>query len=166
MSYDIVRGLKIDKEKKEVWITSACNNLRPLTYSKWKSVWFSDIYKEHGFVELEKCILEAFWGGSLHSSTNKYAKSLYYCDRTLWSWDMPKEKVEELKDYLHKNYLDFKNRKKGKFIIESLHGWVVRRSSRTLWSNVEKRRAKVFRSAEEAEMYINNFNGEYRIHES
>jgi hypothetical protein len=34
MSYEIVRGLKVNKQG-EVWIKSACNNVRPRDYDWW-----------------------------------------------------------------------------------------------------------------------------------
>lgn len=76
MSYEKVRSIKIDEKKGEVWINSACNNVRPLDYSPFCYPTFSKILKEKGKSAVEIEILKTYESGSFQQGVNKFTKAL------------------------------------------------------------------------------------------
>ena len=76
MSYEKVRSLQIDVVNKKVFITSACNNVRPLTYDKWESPSLSKILVEQGKEAVDVEILKSFEEGNFQGGTNKFTKAL------------------------------------------------------------------------------------------
>ena len=57
MSYELVKSIKIDKQNKKVYITSACNNVTPHHYRTSECSYFSNILEKDGLEEMEKEIL-------------------------------------------------------------------------------------------------------------
>ena len=75
MSHEIVKSIKI--QNAEVWINSACNNVRPLTYSNWKSDYHTKVLLEQGLEACEISILKAYEEGTYQGSgVKKYRKAL------------------------------------------------------------------------------------------
>ena len=74
MSYEKVRSISLKDNK--VFVTSASNNVRPLTYDRNFYPSLSKIYAEKGkdYVEVE--ILRIFEEGSFQGGTNKFTKAL------------------------------------------------------------------------------------------
>lgn len=91
MSYEKVKKIKITD--KGVFVTSACNNVRPLYYIEWEAITLSKILKEKGKQETEIEIFKAYEEGNFQAGTqNKYTKALellynmYYEEYKRFSW--------------------------------------------------------------------------------
>jgi len=81
MSYEKVRSIKVDEKAGKVFVTSACNNVRPLTYYRWECTSFSEILKEKGRLAVDIKILKEFESGNFQGKVGKYTKAydaLYY----------------------------------------------------------------------------------------
>lgn len=79
MSYEIVMGIKIKAEEKEVWIKSDSNNVYPKSFkwNQWKSL--SEIYKEKGRESVIKIILRSYWEGTIQPGRkNRYSDSILF----------------------------------------------------------------------------------------
>lgn len=76
MSYEKIKNISLDKKNKKVFITSACNNLRPLTFERWESPSLSKIWAEQGLDICEAHILKGYEEGNFQNGTNKYSKAL------------------------------------------------------------------------------------------
>lgn len=74
MSYEKVKSICITEDK--VFITSACNNVRPLSYSKEEYPYFTNILKEKGMESVEIALLKSYEEGNLQDGVNKYSKAL------------------------------------------------------------------------------------------
>jgi hypothetical protein len=76
ISYEKVRSIKIDEKENKVYVTSACNNVRPLSYEKWWCNSLSRILEEKGKRAVETEILKEYDSGNFQSSNqNKYEKA-------------------------------------------------------------------------------------------
>ena len=45
MSYEIIKGFKVDSKKKEVWLKSSSSNDFPKSYNLWEAKTLSKIFK-------------------------------------------------------------------------------------------------------------------------
>jgi len=178
MSYAIVKGLKIDTEKNEVWIKSAANNVSPRRYNWWHSESLSRILNTEGKEALDKEILKQYWNGNFQRSGNLYDKSvMYYKSRIPYTWDNTGDKTEvglekfghvvkysydELKAELYRKYLEYKNRPKGTFYLKKNGHYVRKTSTRDIFYAGSQATAKKFNSLEDATIYSNRI-GECEI---
>lgn len=75
MSYDIVRGIKI--ENGEVLINASANNICPHHFEWGKCESLTNLLKEKGMTELELALMRDFEEGNFQSSLNlKYTRAL------------------------------------------------------------------------------------------
>lgn len=109
MSYEIVKSISLKQDENGFWyaeVTSACNNVRPHYYSKWKYC------KKDNFAtkeELQKEILLDFYYGNFHGGTStKYGKFLQFLGG---SWGCKNENSRACKTYHFYDKLDEKLRK-------------------------------------------------------
>jgi len=171
MSYEIVKNIKLDDIKKEVWIKSDSNNVFPKSYTYWECVTISKIYKEQGKEEAIKQILYDYWAGTFQGSSNNFQKSLFFFDKSKYNWDyedykLPEEERKkrrtEIKKALFDNYTQFiKDMKyRNRTIIRNkTNGYfVIRSTSRRLFLTPTKNDCKIFKNETEAKYYIRNFD--------
>jgi len=129
MSYEIVKGLKIDKKNKIVKIKSSSSNVYPKTFDWWDSPTLTTIFKEKGLKEVQKEILYNYWCGNFQKTNNNYEKSLILLDKMKYNWDTVKkyDEIENLKELLYENYIKYNNRKKGDFyIMDNLGNYIYK----------------------------------------
>lgn len=139
MSYEKVKSVKIDDKENKVFITSAVNNLRPLSYEKWESQHLSKILEEFGKRAVEIEIFKSYENGNFQGGSNKYTKALKVLRYALkeeyepfnWHIDHGEYESEERKAYderriskefekLLRKALDFKLPKE-KWVITKKH---------------------------------------------
>ena len=161
MSYEIVKGIRT--KDGEVFIKSDSNNVFPKTFEWWKAPTLSKILQEGGREALDKEMLLQYYKGNFQKTDNNYEKSVFFRDRSKIHWDCPLSD-EEIKEILYIDYVKFKRREFGKFILSSTHShaypivYVTRKTARNLHLTGEKNRAKVFKSKEDAEYYLSHFD--------
>lgn len=171
MSYEIVKAIKIDENKKEVWFKSTSSNVTPKTFNWWKSPSFSKILEEKGLIEVQKELLLQYFNGNFQKTDNNYEKSLIVFDYKKFNWDTVGEgrqfSDEEAKEALYKNYIAFCKRKKGKFVIYCKPKELfVSRFVKNGCYLVPKEDAKVFPSKEDAALKLQYFDSsKYEIWE-
>ena len=170
MSYDIVKGLKIDVKKGEVWIKCACNNVFPRDFTWHESCLLSKILVESDKKEVEKIVLGEYWGGNFQGSNNLYDKTIKYYKTSLpYTWDNvgTKEQVgtekygtvikytyDELRKALYQKLIEFKNRDFSKRWAIKRHGsYVKKRTMKYVYSAHDVNTAKKFKSYEDAWLY-------------
>jgi len=168
MSYDIVKGLKIDVKKGEVWIKCACNNVVPRYFTWHESKSLSIMLKKDGKKEVEKVILGEYWGGNFQNSNNLYDKTIKYYKSSLpYTWDNVGEQVgtekygsmikytyDELREALYQKFLEFKSRNFSKrWVIKRNEGYVKRKTVKYVYSVDDINTAKKFKSYEDAWLY-------------
>ena len=109
MSYEIVKSIGLKQDENGFWyaeVTSACNNVRPHYYSKWKYC------KKDNFAtkeELQKAILLDFYYGNFHGGTStRYGKFLKFLGG---SWGCENENSRACKTYHFYDKLSNKLRK-------------------------------------------------------
>lgn len=108
MSYSKVRSIKIDEKAGKVFLTSACNNVRPLTYSRYECTSLSKILAEKGRGAVELAILKDYEEGNLQEGTNKFTKAikvLYFVfgeEYKRFSWRANNAKCDSEEDKEHK----------------------------------------------------------------
>lgn len=172
MSYEIVKGLKIDKDKQEVWLKSSSNNVSPKTFEWWQCTGLTRVLKEEGIEQLHKKILREYWGGNFQKTGNLYEKSVIYAKMKRmfpYRWDnvgKDKEYTEEqLLNDLYQNWLNYKNRERGVFYIKrNVDGAYVKgKSVRHTYLVENKDFAKAFNSYEDAFVYKSSFSSKYEI---
>jgi len=108
MSYEIVKGVKIDELSKKVWIKGSSNNVYPKTYEYWECSPLSKMLKEKGKQQVEITILEDYETGNFQAGVkNKYWKALQVLHYVFkeeykkfsWNvWGLSEEKQKELDD--------------------------------------------------------------------
>ena len=77
MSYDIVKGLKLKDDVKEVWIKAASSNITPKSYCWEELKGLSHRYKTEGKEEIIKLILRFYWEGTFQPGTpNNFYKAV------------------------------------------------------------------------------------------
>ncbi len=74
MSHEIVKSIQFKDNK--VYLTSAANNVSPITFSQWECTAFSKIYQEQGRHAALEAICSDVWNGNIHlrSSGSKLCK--------------------------------------------------------------------------------------------
>jgi len=139
MSYEKVRSIKIDEKNSNVFITSACNNVRPLSYSKWECESLSDILKGKGKRAVEIEILKEFEEGNFQGGGSKWENALdvlYYLlgdeyQKFKWNFETD-EKQRKIRDELRKSEefkellgkcLDVKPNKEKWVITKEIHSY-------------------------------------------
>ena len=169
MSYDIIKGIKIDEAKGTVTVKSACNNVSPRDFTWYESPSLSAILKKGGREAIDKVFLKEYWNGNFQRGDNLYDKTVRYNRGDLpYTWDntgneddVGKEKYgkvikysyKELEDSLYKKYLNFKKRHKGNFVIHCNSGYLVKLTERFFRTTLNKKYAKTFKSLEDAVVY-------------
>lgn len=76
MSYDIIKSITINHKTKQVFLTSACNNVYPRTPKKWECDSLSEIYATQGLKALEIELLKEFINGNMQKGTSDYNRSI------------------------------------------------------------------------------------------
>jgi hypothetical protein len=76
MSYNKVKSICIDEDEQKVWITSAENNVRPLTYSREVYPYFTNLLRNEGREAVEIALLKSYEEGNLQEGKNKFTKAL------------------------------------------------------------------------------------------
>ena len=171
MSYDIIRGIKVDEKAGTVTVKSACNNVFPKDFTWFTSPSLSRILKDEGREALDKVMLEEFWNGNFQGGGSLYEKSVLYSRGNLpYTWDNVGYKQEDigtdkwgtkilysreqLKQALYDNYLLFKRRKIGKFRIKyDGCSYIKKVTPRFIRFTGLESQAKIFKSFEEAVIY-------------
>lgn len=82
MSYNIIRSIKLDDEKREVIITSASNNVTPRYYTTEPAPYFARIWAEKGREAVEIELVKAFESGNFQGGTSKYKQASDRLKRT------------------------------------------------------------------------------------
>lgn len=167
MSYAIVKGLRIDTEKGEVWLKASSNNVSPRTYTWFESVSLSEILRAGGVIAVEKEILQQYWSGNFQGSDNLYERSVLFCKASLpYTWqntgsEVGKERwgetiqysYDQLKNDLYRNYVEYKSRQKGIFFVRH-NGYFVRGiTKRYVKFTTTTATAKRFNSREDAILF-------------
>lgn len=160
MSYEIVKGIKIDLKNKCVMIKSDSNNVCP-KYFKWKqSKYFTDILVKHGKEETIKHILEAYWNGSFKKTGNSYEYSLILLDNSKFNYENLKSKEDyaNLREELYRNYLLYKKREIGKYVVfyTKYNSFVSKFLKHSVELTSDIKNAKSFTSKEEALAFTHN----------
>ena len=166
MSYEIVRSITI--KGNDVFITSACNNLRPLTYSKW-SVNGASLNEKIGKVLLYIMDGELHLGAfnkqlskwnyvAITANKNDTTKEMH---NNLWSRNYNGNKCElknKIIDELAKLYNELKE-EKGKFIIqygkEASPQYLKELTRNWFIGTYFKEYAKTFKTNIQAELFMN-----------
>lgn len=81
MSYEKVKSIKFDKNTKQVFITSACNNVRPLHFTKWECNGYSKTWQENGYDAMFGALLDDINGGNLKFYSGKFKDFSRYTHR-------------------------------------------------------------------------------------
>ena len=74
MSYSLIR--KIQVKDNQVYITAACNNIRPRHYSESVCSYASKILQEQGAEAFDLDMLKAYESGEFQRGKNKYSRAL------------------------------------------------------------------------------------------
>lgn len=176
MSYEIVKGIKIEDNK--VFINSASNNVWPRDYEYRECGFFSKILTEQGQEALDIELLREYESGNLQGGTNKYTRALKVLrnvleeEYKLFDWRIgnheeyvkaeERRKTPEFKELL-KKALNTKM-PKGSFIISKPYGlkriYARKVTSRHIfWTDI-KSEAKTFNFQREAEIVISGYSVE------
>ena len=173
MSYEIIKGIKIDEKKGEVWLDCACNNVYPRTFSKWLCKSLSTILKEQGREQVEFEILKDYENGNIQRGNNKFTRALkvlkHFPEYKEFDWRIgsgveyqireQKRKGEEFKALLLRALKTQLPR--DKFVIAKQYGGRVAyirkiTKAHAFWG-YEKAKAKVFRYLDEIEQVKRGF---------
>ena len=139
MSYSKIRSICITD--KDVFLTAATNNVRPLTYDRESYPYFVKILKEEGREAVEIALLKSYEEGNLQGGKNKFTRALkvlryiFNEEYLKFSWrDKPWKQSEEkdkehrelrdsqeFKDFL-KKCLDYKIPKRTFVITKEVYG--------------------------------------------
>lgn len=85
MSYDIIKSISV--KNNQIFVTSACSNVFPKTYSRGMSPSLTEILAEEGREQLDSVILKEFRNGNFQGMSTLYAKALH------WQANQPKKGV-------------------------------------------------------------------------
>jgi hypothetical protein len=172
MSYEIVKGIKIEDNK--VYVNGDSNNVYPKTFKYQEYPYYTKILNEKGEQELNISILKSFEEGNFQSSLNlkwtRALKVLYYLlaeEYKPFSWrlngeDYEKAKIlresQAFKDLLLKA-LNTKIPKQ-KFIIlnKKNNAYVRKETTRHIFYCSEKEQAKKYDFKQQAESIIKYCN--------
>jgi hypothetical protein len=177
MSYEIVKGIKINKDDGKVFLKSSSNNVSPKHYNWWECESLSKILQEQDSIKVEKEILEMYWSGTFQPGTdNLYSRSIrFYKNQLPYTWDnvggpadigtekygkVIKYSRDELQDALHEKFLEFKKRNRSnRYCLKHENGHYFRKIlGRYIYFATEKERAKQFNSYEDAFLYAARTN--------
>jgi len=179
MSYEKIRSIKIDQKQGKVFITCACNNVRPLIYEKHESDYLSKMLKEEGKEKVEIHILKAYEESNFQQGNNKFRKALkvlkfvFKEEYQKFNWNnnykygSPESKevdrLRETKEFeeLLKKALNYKI-PKNKFVLskKTYNGLAYGKACpRRLYWSWNKTKATKFDFKEEAENYLSWFSG-------
>lgn len=138
MSYEIVKNISRKKDNR-IFITSACNNVWPRTFSEWEYL-SEEKYDEERTKNREVCLFHDIIGGNFHLSGSvnekwRYAENKFYeyCRNNNIStsdlWSLPYQEgntIEVLRPYyeVFESYLEEK--KIGKYYLKSDLGYITR----------------------------------------
>lgn len=76
MSYNIIKGIKIDQATGKVYVNAASNNVFPRTFYNEEAPYFNRILKEQGLAAVELSILKAYESGDFQPGVqNKYTRA-------------------------------------------------------------------------------------------
>lgn len=168
MSYDIVRGINVNERKGEVWIKAASNNVYPRLFEWFEAKSLSEKLREQGRAEVDKDILLLFWQGELQGGNSLYERTVIYWRKKLpYSWrntglaegddkgggDKAVYTYDEVKESLYRAYLSYRNREKGRYVVQFKYGFVYKYSSRHIWLAHRPESARKFNSMEDATVY-------------
>ena len=105
MSYDKIKSISFKDNK--VFITSACNNIRPLHFNRCEATYLSHLLQEKGKNEVLKVILKEFWSGNFQGRSTIYGKFIEIFNlNKKYTWDNTKEKEDVGKViHGHKNFI-------------------------------------------------------------
>jgi len=83
MSYELIQGIRIKRDVKEVWLNAASNNVYPRHYRWEKSTSFTRILNEEdGERKVKAIILRLYWDGNFQEGVpNVYSKAAHYVQR-------------------------------------------------------------------------------------
>lgn len=176
MSYEKVRSIKVDEKLDKVFVTSACNNVRPLEYNRWEITRLSEILKAKGKLAVDIEILKLYESGVFQDGNNKYNKAntvlrlIFKEEYAKFDWSLSSLSDEyKLRDTEEFNILlgkalDYKL-PKDKFVISKPNPYhsnkdiYAKRTINTIrWRNTTDRATKYF-LRELAEQDIKNFTG-------
>lgn len=151
MSYDKVKSIGIRNNK--VFITSACSNIRPLSYNRYECEYLSKKLQDEGKESVIKKILMDYWSGNFHQtgSENNYSKTviLFNYENPDIYWgnvgtkgkmsynDKPYEyDYSEVKEKLYQRYLKYIKRDKSLsyVIMRSNIGDYVKQRKRSVYT--------------------------------
>jgi hypothetical protein len=178
MSYEIIRGLKIDTKNNRVMINSACSSMTPKTFEWFEATSLSTILREQGKEEIEKIFLENYWNGNFQQGNNAYNKTVqFYSIKLPYCWENTGEEkylgkevlgrkiiysTEQLKNALFDCLQKFRNRDLSRrWVIKGPNGvgFVIKKTIHggtwaTFSNDINNTRdAKVFKSYEDAWLY-------------
>jgi len=143
MSYEKVKSIKIDEKQGKVFINCACNNCRPLSYSREDFPYYNKILNEEGKEAVEIDLLKNYESGNLQEGTNKYTNALkvlryvfgeeykrFNWRNKPWGDEKKSNEIEDLRkseewDNLLKRALDYKFDKKNFIITKTHHEEVI-----------------------------------------
>jgi len=175
MSYEIVKGIKIDEAAGKVFIKASSNNVIPKHFDWWEAPVISEILHQKGKEEVEKVILLEYWEGNLQGGDNLYDKTVrYYKHRLPYKWNntgkaeergktnrfgyLIEFTTEEVKEGLYQKYLAYKQRDmSARFCISWKDMYIRKRAGRHLYLAWDQKSAKHFNSYEDAFVYALNF---------
>ena len=165
MSYDIVKGLKIDTKNGIVKIKSASSNVFPKYFTWWECESLSTMLQEQGKEEVIKTILVEYWNGNFQKSNNVYEKSLILFDFKRFNWDNTNGDSRTLRNALYDAYRAYLTRVKGKFIVEAEDvGYVVKFLKNGYRYSQNKSMSQVFTSKEDAMIKTKDYNSTFTMH--
>jgi hypothetical protein len=167
MSYEKVKAISIDKKNNQVFITSACNNIIPLNYSKWGCKPYSDILKKRGLIAVQKEILYQFAIGNFQGQSTDYAKSL--CLLTKHQKDFVHDScfnnhqtsINKAKELLYINYKNFTKKSLCKVIIATKSCFISKCTPTGLKLSFKKKQAKIFKNIFYATYALSHFDNDF-----
>ena len=182
MSYEIVKNISVKNKS----ITSACNNLRPITYStckinaeseeKFVKIVLVEAYLGVFHLQKAKSLLPFRYALFKYKQLNSEAKEDIenkvwnsYNHKTKEFRYTTEERVEAIKklgDILYGFYQSFKPTK-GEYKIKYSNVWVVKMMKTDFQYTRYEEKAKVYNTLEETELVVDfintNFTGETKI---
>ena len=168
MSYEIVKGIKIEDNK--VFVKADSNNVYPKHFDWWDSISLTKTYQEQGQVGLDIELLKAYESGNFQAgSKNKYTRALEVLrhfeeyKRFSWRTDIDNNDLRESKEFdnLLMKALSTKLPKQKYLIIKDYFGKRVyfyhRKNSGCCSWYSDKEKAKRFNYEEDAKNTISCF---------
>ena len=170
MGYTIVKSIKICMKTKSVYITGACNNVYPRTYTKRKCEYYSDILKIEGRECLDRELCLDYWEGNMQGTKNIYDRSMYHArlefpwqivgvDGEVREWHDREEYENYVKNTIYPYFENYKNRDKTKIILKKITGsnegyYLHKCNKKSDFLSKNIKQAKVFTGAKDAAFYV------------